>query len=173
MRNEILRKKGQQIPILRNIQLVVYDFDGVMTDNKVILREDGVESVIVNRSDGLAIGMIKEMKIPQIILSTEANKVVETRANKLDIPVIKDVKDKKEILLNYCKKHDIPLNNVVYIGNDINDIEAMKVVGHPVCPSDACDEVKMIPEIILDVQGGDGVVRDFLKYIETNNKEEP
>jgi len=164
MQNKIL-KKHKVIPPLENIQLIVYDFDGVFTDNRVILREDGLESVVVNRSDGLAIGMIKEMGIKQIILSKEKNKVVEVRANKLGIPVIKGIDNKKDALVSYCNENNIHVANVAYIGNDVNDIEAMEVVGYPICPSDAYGEVKNISKIILDVPGGTGVVRDFLKYI--------
>ncbi|MCZ7611886.1 MAG: HAD hydrolase family protein [Ignavibacterium sp.] len=151
--------------VLKNIQLIVYDFDGVMTDNKVIVREDGLESVVVNRSDGLAIEMIKSKGIKQIILSKEKNRVVEMRAKKLGISVIKGINNKKETLISYCKEENIQLNGVVYIGNDINDLEAMKMVGYPICPLDAYEEVREISKIILDVPGGNGVVRDFLKYI--------
>jgi 3-deoxy-D-manno-octulosonate 8-phosphate phosphatase (KDO 8-P phosphatase) len=151
---------------LNNIQLIIYDFDGVLTDNKVILREDGLESVIVNRSDGLAVDIIRRIGIKQVIITKEKNKVVEARANKLGIPVIKGVDNKKEILISYCNENNIQLDNVVYIGNDINDLEAMMVVGYAVCPSDAYEEVKKISKIILDVRGGDGVVRKFLTYID-------
>jgi 3-deoxy-D-manno-octulosonate 8-phosphate phosphatase KdsC-like HAD superfamily phosphatase len=70
-------KKQRQKFLLNDIQLIAYDFDGVLTDNKVILREDGIESVIVNRSDGLATSIIKSLGIKQIIITTELNKVVE------------------------------------------------------------------------------------------------
>ena len=164
METRILRDDHPK-PALRNVQLIVYDFDGVLTDNKVILREDGIESVVVNRSDGLAIEEIKGMGIKQIILSQEKNMVVETRARKLDIPVVQGVYNKEKTLRSYCSKNKIPMTEVAYIGNEINDIGAMRMVGYPVCPSDACDEVKQIAKIILDVQGGCGVVRDFLGYL--------
>lgn len=164
MRRKIRKKGGKQI--IKNIELIVYDFDGVMTDNKVILREDGLESVVVNRADGLAIGMIKEMGIKQLILSKEKNRVVEVRANKLKIPFLRGVDNKKEVLIDYCKKKDIDFKSVVYIGNDINDLEVMKMVGYPICPSDAYEEIKKFSKIILNVPGGAGVVRDFIKYIE-------
>jgi len=168
MLNKILKKQNKSL-FLNNVRLVVYDFDGVMTDNKVILREDGLESAVVNRSDGLAVGIIKKMGIEQMILSKEKNRVVEARAAKLDIPVIKGIDDKKEFLIDYCKKNNIGLGNVVYIGNDLNDLEVMMSVGYPVCPSDAYEEIKSISKIILDVPGGNGAVREFLKYIKTNN----
>lgn len=159
-----MRKKIRNVRI-RGIELIFYDFDGVLTNNRIILREDGLESVIVNRADGLAIGIIKKLGIKQIILSTETNRVVETRAHKLDIPVIKGIGDKKGMLISYCKDNNVQLKNVAYIGNDINDLDPMKIIGYPICPKDACDEIREISKIILDVSGGEGVVRDFLKYI--------
>jgi YrbI family 3-deoxy-D-manno-octulosonate 8-phosphate phosphatase len=150
---------------LKNIELIIYDFDGVLTDNKVILREDGLESVIVNRADGLAISIIKDYGIKQVILSTEKNKVVEARARKLDISVIQGVNDKKQAVFSYCRDMKVQLKNVAYVGNDINDLEPMKIAGLPICPKDACREIKNVSKIILDAKGGEGVVRDLLRYI--------
>lgn len=165
MRTKVL-KKQTKLFMLQNIHLIVYDFDGVFTDNKVILREDGLESVIVNRADGLAVGMLKGLGIKQIILSKEKNKVVEARGNKLGITVIKGVDNKKDRLVSYCREENIQLENVLYIGNDINDLEVMKIVGYPICPSDAYREIKEISKVILDAAGGNGVAREILKYIE-------
>ena len=83
---------------INDVDLIAYDFDGVMTDNKVIISESGKEYVVVNRSDGLAISKIKEMGIPQLILSAETNNIVKIRARKLNIPVLSGVKDKKKLL---------------------------------------------------------------------------
>jgi len=147
------------------IKLIVYDFDGVMTDNKVILREDGLESVVVNRADGLAISLIKKMNIPQIILSTERNRVVETRAKKLDIPVIRGIDNKEDALVSFCRENNVELKDVIYLGNDINDLDIMKTVGYPVCPADAYEEIQNVSKTVLGVAGGQGVIRDLLKYI--------
>jgi YrbI family 3-deoxy-D-manno-octulosonate 8-phosphate phosphatase len=163
MRKKILKKKPE-IDI-KNIRLIVYDFDGVLTDNKIHLNEEGIESVTLNRSDGLAMDVLKKWRINQIILSTETNKVVEERAKKLGILAIRGVENKKETLLAYCRKNEIPVETVVYIGNDLNDLEAMKITGYPVCPSDASEEIKNISKIILDSAGGGGVVRELIKYI--------
>ena len=159
-----MRKKAFMIE-RKQIGLIVYDFDGVMTDNKVILREDGLESVVVNRADGLAVEIIKDMGIRQIILSKEKNRVVEVRAKKLGIPVVQGIDDKKRVLADFCGRNNIMLEDVVYIGNDLNDIEVMKIVGYPLCPLDAYDEVKGISKLVLDARGGDGVVRDLLRYL--------
>jgi YrbI family 3-deoxy-D-manno-octulosonate 8-phosphate phosphatase len=151
------------------INLIIYDFDGVMTDNKVIVNEDGKESVMCNRSDGLAISMIKQWGIRQVIISTETNKVVAARATKLDIPYIHGVSNKKEIVFNYCEKLDIYPEKVLYIGNDLNDREVMLAIGCPVCPKDAYKEIKDIAKLVLPVRGGYGVIRELLNHLQMEN----
>jgi len=150
------------------VSLFVYDFDGVLTDNKVFVDEDGRETVCCNRSDGLAISKIKGMGITQLIISTEKNKVVSARAQKLGIPVIQDVGNKKNALLDFCEKSNVNPEDVLYIGNDINDLEAMLVIGFPVCPKDACPEIKKIAKLVLPISGGNGVIRKLLDYIKFN-----
>ena len=147
------------------VSIFFYDFDGIFTDNRVFVSEDGKESVICNRSDGLAIRKIKDMKIQQVIISTETNKVVSFRAAKLGLPVIQGISNKKEILLEYCQKSCININEALYIGNDINDLEAMMVVGFPVCPEDAFPEIKNIAKLVIPVLGGHGVIRELLYYL--------
>ena len=169
MRKKISNKKPE-IDI-KNVQLIVYDFDGVLTDNKILLNEKGMESVKLNRADGLAMGMLKKLGVHQIILTNETNRVVEARAHKLGIPALRGVENKKETLSAYCQENDISVESVVYIGNDLNDLEAMSTVGYPVCPSDASEEIKNISKIILHSVGGAGVVRELIKYIKViNNK---
>ncbi|MBA7512824.1 2-keto-3-deoxy-D-glycero-D-galacto-9-phosphonononic acid phosphatase [subsurface metagenome] len=145
----------------KNIDLIVYDFDGVMTDNRVIIFQDGTEAVIVNRSDGLGVERFRSLGIPQLILSTETNHVVKARAAKLHLEVIASCKDKKNVLKKYCKKMKYNLSKVAYIGNDINDLEAMKIVGYPIAPANAHAEVKKIAKIITKTIGGDGVIREL------------
>ena len=144
-----------------DIQLIVYDFDGVMTDNRVMVSEDGMESVIVSRADGLGVNIIKEMEIPQMILSTETNSVVSLRAKKLGIPVLQGVDDKKTVLLNYCKSNNINPKGVLYVGNDINDKDVMETVGYSVATADAHHSIKSLAQMVLDTKGGQGVVREL------------
>ena len=152
------------------ICLFVYDFDGVFTDNRVLVSENDTESVYCNRSDGLAVRKIKEMGINQMIISTEKNKVVSVRAAKLGIPVIHGVENKKEILLENCNKLSIDAKNILYIGNDINDLDAMLAVGFPVCPQDAYPEIKKIVKLVIPVSGGNGVIRELLNYLESTKE---
>jgi YrbI family 3-deoxy-D-manno-octulosonate 8-phosphate phosphatase len=149
-----------------SLALFLYDFDGVMTDNKVIIGEDGNESVICNRSDGLAVAIIKDCGIHQAIISTETNNVVASRAQKLRIPCIHGISNKQEAVLKYCAELAISPQETLYIGNDLNDLDAMLIVGYPACPDDACREIKDIAKLILPVGGGCGVIRELLNYLE-------
>ena len=152
------------------LKLLVYDFDGVMTNNKVYIDEKGKETVEVNRSDGLAISEIKKLKIKQIILSTEKNPVVKKRAEKLQIPYIQSVDDKKSVLLNYLNSKKIKLDEIGYVGNDINDLEVMKLVGFKFCPKDSHFSIREISDYIMEANGGDGVIRELLDFL--NKKKE-
>jgi len=151
--------------IQRRTRLIVYDFDGVLTNNKVILSADGMESVILDRSDGMAIRMIKDMGIEQVIMTSETTDIAVKRAEKLGIPAINKVVDKKIALLDYCKERSISPDLVLYIGNDINDLEAMKRAGYAACPSDAHDKIKKISDFVLKSRGGNGVVRELMDMI--------
>lgn len=146
---------------LADIDVIFYDFDGVMTDNKVMVNEDGQETVSVNRSDGLAVSLLKKENIPQYIVSTEKNPVVSMRAKKLDIPVSQDVGNKAEVVNKICKENGYSIERAVFIGNDTNDLEVMQIVGYPVVPQDAHPSVKNIARIVLKTSGGEGVIREF------------
>ena len=155
------RNKG----ILYEIQLIVYDFDGVMTDNKVTIDQDGSESVSVNRADGLAVSRIKDMGIKQIILSSEKNPVVRKRAEKLGLPCLHSKENKREALREYLETNDINKDRVIYVGNDINDSDVMNYVGFPIAPADAHEEIRKTAWAITKATGGNGVLRELLDMI--------
>ena len=146
---------------IRKVKLIIYDFDGVMTDNKVYVDQNGKETVQVNRADGLGVSEIKKLGIEQIIISTEKNPVVSVRANKLGINCLQGIENKKEALINYCQRNDYELQYVAYVGNDINDMEAMEIAGSTFCPSDAHESIKNTSDYVLDTKGGDGVIREL------------
>lgn len=148
-------------------KLIVYDFDGVMTDNRVTVDENGKESVTVHRGDGWGVRMIKnELKIPQIILSTETNPVVVRRAEKLKIPVIHNAGDsKQQILMKYCAENGFDLSGTIYIGNDLNDFDAMMLCGYHACPADAEPEIQSVADFIFATKGGYGVVRELYRHL--------
>ncbi|MBO6260778.1 MAG: HAD hydrolase family protein [Lachnospiraceae bacterium] len=151
--------------MFENIELIVYDFDGVMTDNRVMVDQDGRESVMANRGDGYGVGMIRKLGIEQVILSTEVNPVVEMRAEKLKLEVIHGVSDKKETLVKFCSEKAVGLDKVMYIGNDLNDIDAMGCVGLKGAPKDAEPEILEIADWVSGKNGGYGVVRELARLI--------
>ncbi len=153
-----------------HVRLLVYDFDGVLTDNSVILREDGLESVVVNRSDGLAMRMLRREGFKQIIFTTEKKGAAITRARKLGIPIASGLADKKAALVSYCKKWRIPLECVMYVGNDVNDLEAMKIAGYTACPADAYKEIREIAKVVLRTKGGHGVARELLTKLQRRKR---
>jgi YrbI family 3-deoxy-D-manno-octulosonate 8-phosphate phosphatase len=147
------------------IKLMVYDFDGVMTDNRALLFPDGREAVFVNRSDGLAVGRITALGIPQVIISTEANEIVRTRAAKLQLPVHHNVGDKLACLRQVIAAHQASPDTTVYIGNDTNDLEAMQYVAWPIAPRDAHQDVLAAARIVTNARGGEGVIREILDLL--------
>lgn len=151
---------------LQNIKLIVSDFDGVMTDNRVLVDETGKESVYVSRADGQGIHILRSLGIDLVILSTETNGVVGKRAEKLKVECIQSVSDKAECLKNYCSQRNISLENIAYIGNDINDFEAMKISGIKIVPQDAYEGVKAIADYITTTKGGYGVIREVAGIIQ-------
>lgn len=142
-------------------ELIVYDFDGVMTDNRVLVSEDGTESVLANRADGWGIGLLRNSGYRQIILSTETNRVVAVRAKKLGLEVLQGSRDKLADLSAYCDSHQIGLERVLYVGNDVNDIEVMGRVGFPVAPADAHPTVLALAKHVTNARGGEGVIKEI------------
>ena len=148
------------------IELLIYDCDGVLTDNRVSVDEFGHESVTFHRGDGLAISKIRdELKIRQIVISTETNPIVVKRCEKLGIPVINGVGDKANTVRNYCTKNVIDLNKVMFIGNDLNDACVMDIVGHTGCPADAEPEIRSKSGWVSKKNGGYGVIRDLYRSL--------
>lgn len=148
-----------------SVQLIISDFDGVMTDNKVFTDVNGVESVCCSRSDGLALDYLRKSMIKFVVLSTEANPVVKARCLKLQVECIQATDDKERDVLDLAARLQVPLETIAYIGNDINDLSAMKLCGCRVCPSDAHPKVKAISTTILRSRGGEGVIREYVERL--------
>ncbi|MDP6095113.1 MAG: HAD hydrolase family protein [Gammaproteobacteria bacterium] len=148
-----------------DIDLIILDFDGVLTDNRVYLLEDGRETVACHRGDGWGIKLIQQAGIEVLILSTEQNPVVSARAKKLDINCIQGCQDKGEATREIINSRGLTPSRVMYVGNDTNDIEAMCYVGHPVAPSDAHPEIREIATNVTQAAGGYGVVREIADWI--------
>lgn len=153
-----------------DIKLIVSDFDGVMTDNRVLLDETGKEAVYVSRADGQAIHMLRSMGIDVVIMSTETSGVVGKRAEKLKVKCIQSVSDKAKCLKKYCVENGIFLKNIAYIGNDINDYEAMQMAEVKIVPQDAYDVVKNIADYVTKAKGGYGVLREVADLLQDKPK---
>ena len=151
--------------IIMGLKLVAFDFDGVFTDNRVIVSEEGTESVMCCRSDGLGLSRLKELGISVVILSTEPNKVVAARAGKLKIKSVHGCEDKLSVLKETADSMGISLKETAFVGNDINDAECLSHAGLSVVVSDAYEEVRPLAKIALERKGGYGAVREICDII--------
>jgi 3-deoxy-D-manno-octulosonate 8-phosphate phosphatase (KDO 8-P phosphatase) len=145
-------------PLLERIRLAVFDFDGVFTDNRVWVGEDGRESLAFSRSDGLGLRRLDAVGVRYLIVSMEQNPIVGARAKKLRADCVQGVDDKLAVVRERAGE---ALENVAYVGNDINDAECLRSVGLPVVPADAWPEVKPLARWVLSRPGGAGCVREF------------
>lgn len=149
----------------QKIKLLVLDFDGVMTDNRVLVSEDGKEAVFCNRSDGLGIEMLKKKGIDVVVISKEKNKVVQARCKKLKIKCLQGIDDKDSLFLKEIKKRKLKLENVCFVGNDINDLECVKNAGIGAAVADSHKSVLDIADYITKKKGGEGAVREVIDLI--------
>lgn len=148
-------------------KILFTDFDGCLTDDRVWLNQDGEEFVAANRKDGLAVKKLKNLGIQVIIASTETNKVVLARGNKMGVDVLQGLSDKAKSIEQYIKKMNLSWDDVWYIGNDVNDIQAIKKAKVSICPSDAVKAVKKEVDIKLKTRGGYGVLSELASLLES------
>lgn len=167
----ILRERmppSGRVELPRRPALVVFDFDGVMTDNRVVVLQDGTEGVLCNRADGLGLQMLREAGLPLLVLSRETNRVVQARCAKLGIPCLQGVADKWEALRRYIVQHGWAAADVVFVGNDINDLECLANVGFGVAVADADAQTRAAAKLILRGRGGYGAVRELCERLLAN-----
>ena len=150
---------------LDNIDALVFDFDGVLTNNLVYLNQEGVETVACSRADGLAFDVLRKLNKPAFILSTEKSFVVAMRAKKLKIPVVQGVTDKVLAIKELARENKFNLKNILYVGNDLNDYLVMKLCGYSACPADSHPKIKHISDVCLNANGGNGVARELLEEV--------
>jgi YrbI family 3-deoxy-D-manno-octulosonate 8-phosphate phosphatase len=148
-------------PRLSDLDLLVLDFDGVLTDNRVWVFEDGREAVACNRGDGMGCDLLREAGLPMVIISTEKNPVVSERARKIKLPVFQAVGDKRTLLATLMAEKKVDPSRVGYVGNDINDMAAMEAVGWPIAPADAHARILRLARFVTRACGGHGVVREL------------
>jgi N-acylneuraminate cytidylyltransferase len=148
-------------PLPEHVALLVLDFDGVMTDDRVWVDQNGLEMVAANRRDGLGIAALHKAGIPMLVLSTETNPVVAQRCRKLNLPVIQGLSDKASALGAIMSDRQVDPNQVVYLGNDINDLPCFPIVGCAVVTADAHHNARYQADVVLTRCGGSGAVREL------------
>jgi YrbI family 3-deoxy-D-manno-octulosonate 8-phosphate phosphatase len=146
---------------LTEIELVVFDFDGVFTDNRVWTNEHGEESVACWRGDALGLRRLEDVGVDHFVLSMEVNAAVGARAQKIRAACIQGVDDKPPVLRDEAGRRGISLERTAYVGNDVNDAGCLEIVGLPVVPADAWPDVVPLAELVLERRGGYGCVREF------------
>jgi 3-deoxy-D-manno-octulosonate 8-phosphate phosphatase (KDO 8-P phosphatase) len=146
---------------IRNLRLVVFDFDGVFTDNSVYFSQDGIEMVRCWRSDGLGLRRLEQVGLSVIVVSTEENPIVAKRCAKMKVRCIQGVPDKTLILENLCREMSLSHDEMAYLGNDINDAGCLVRVGLPMVVADAYPEVVPLARHKTEAKGGSGAVREI------------
>ena len=149
---------------LSEVKFIATDFDGVWTDNKVYTDTCGNESVRSCKYDSLGLKLFRaKYEIPIVIISSETNQCVQMRCEKLGIPLIDSTFNKEVALKKAVNKVNIDLSNVLYVGNDLNDLTVMKRVGISVTVADAPSDIVEAADIILSKNGGDGAMREVFE----------
>ena len=146
---------------LSSIKAIAFDFDGVFTDNRVYVNQNGEETVACDRSDGMGIQMLRKTGIPLVIISTEKNSVVAVRGAKLRLEVLQGIDDKLPTLSKWAAGHNLVLADVAFVGNDINDVECLVGSGLGVVVADAYPVAAAAADLQLSRDGGRGAVREF------------
>lgn len=148
------------------IKVLVLDVDGTLTDGKIYIGADGECMKAFNVKDGYGIGVILPAHgIKTVIMTGRKSQIVLNRAKELGIPyVLQGVKDKVEAIQQLAADVESEFAEIAYIGDDLNDLEAMKLCGVRGCPADAAREIKEISHYISGKNGGDGAVRDFIEW---------
>jgi 3-deoxy-D-manno-octulosonate 8-phosphate phosphatase (KDO 8-P phosphatase) len=158
-------------PALRSIHTIVFDFDGVFTDNKVYVGQDGGELVRCDRGDGLGMDLLRaaqargKVAAEVFVLTKERNPVTEARARKLRLACHAGCDDKLEFVTRRLGDARRAFDGLLYVGNDLNDLAVMERAGFSVAPADAHERVRRIASAVLPQSGGNGFVRAFVERL--------
>ena len=152
--------------IAKNIKLIAFDVDGVMTDGSLTFLEDGREIKTYNAKDGLGVVMLSKAGLITSIITARENNAVKLRAEMIDIKELYMGQKNKILALNeLVEKYNLKLSEVAYMGDDLPDLCVLREVGLKCCPYDAVKEVKNICNFISDFNGGKGAVRELCDFI--------
>jgi N-acylneuraminate cytidylyltransferase len=167
------RQRRQRAGLLPSpVAGLALDFDGVFTDNSVIVCQDGQEAVVCSRSDGWGLAQLKRRGLPILVLSTEQNPVVQARCDKLGISCQHGLEDKLPVLSKWMDEQGLERSQVVYVGNDVNDLSCLGAVGCGVAVADAHPGVLSAADMVLTARGGQGALRELADLILGRAKEE-
>lgn len=155
------------LDLFKPIKLVVFDFDGVFTDNKVYVTDEGHEMVRCSRGDSFGIRLLEKLGIDSMVLSTEENPVVSKRCEKIKIKCVQGVWHKGPALAEIMEKAGLTREQVAYVGNDINDIPCFELVGLPIAVADSHPALDGLSLFRTSANGGDGAVREVCDLINT------
>ena len=150
-------------------KILFTDFDGCLTDDRVWLNQEGEEFIAANRKDGLAIKRLKNLGIQVVISSTETNKVVLARGNKMGVEVLQGLADKAEAIEQYLEQKNLSWSDVWYIGNDVNDLGAIERADLSLCPADSVKKVRKTVDVVLKTNGGRGILSEIATELEKTN----
>lgn len=147
------------------IKLLILDFDGVMTDNRVLVDENGKEAAWCHRGDGYGIGMLKKIGWEVLVVSTEPNPIVMHRCKKLKLPCIHNCPDKLTAVKEIAAERGLSPEAIAFVGNDLNDLEVMQWVGWPIAVADAQPEILAMARKVTEKPGGFGAVREVCDWL--------
>jgi N-acylneuraminate cytidylyltransferase len=153
------------VPDLSRVRMLVLDFDGVLTDNTVTVTSEGVESVTCWRGDGIGTAALEAAGVPVLVLSKERDPVVRMRCDKLGLECHQGVDDKAPMLVTLLAERGIDPADVAYVGNDVNDLGCLALVGMPVVVADAHPDVIAAACYVTRAPGGRGAVREVCDHI--------
>lgn len=159
------RRKAADVQWPSALQLVVFDFDGVMTDGRVIVDEHGGEAVVCSRRDGFGLERLREAGVSIVVVSKERNPVVAARCRKLQVLLAQGIDDKLAFLTRYLTEKGILPSAVAYVGDDVNDLACLQLVGLPVVVADAHPAARRAAALVLESAGGFGAVREFCDLV--------
>ncbi len=162
-------------PRLPQLHTIVFDFDGVFTDNKVYVMQNGAEMVRCDRADGLAVDFLRRYRrhaaqdLDVLIISTERNPVVAARARKMHLQSHRAVGDKLAFVTTYLRRRHRaladPFAGLLYVGNDLNDLPLIRRAGFSVAPRDAHAAIRRAAGAVLPHNGGEGFVRALVEKL--------
>lgn len=151
---------------MEHIKLVILDVDGTMTDGGMYYSAEGDVIKKFQVKDGMGIVLLKKAGFKVAIMTSEDSPIVSTRAKKLDVDAaVLGCHNKTDAVKLLAEEMNLEMKNIAFMGDDVNDYHAMKIVGFSTCPSDAVDAIRQIADYVCQAKGGNGAVREFAELI--------